>query len=841
MRVPLSWLKEYVEVTESAESVDRTLTNAGLEVKTTTYMGLPGAELVWDTQRIRLSRLLRVEPHPNADKLVLATVEYGAAAPKTVVTGAPNLYPFVGQGDLSSLALYSPLALEGAEIYDGHVAGRKKMTLKGRPLRGIYNDAMLCSEKELGISEEHDGVILMEAGPLAPPYTPGAPLQEVLGDVVFEIEIIPNIARCASMLGVAREYAALMDRPLRYPDYSVVMDGPPIAGRVTIGADRPDLNPRFVALLISGVRQTPSPYWLQYRLRLAGQRPINVVVDVSNYVMLEMGQPNHTFDYAYLRQRADQYNPAGPVHIQTRLPQPGETLVTLDGVQRNLPDYTILVTDPAGALSLGGIMGGANSEIKPDTTDVLLEAAAWNFINIRRSRDSLDLPSEASFRFSRGVHPSQALLGAKRAAELLRLLAGGTVAQGIVDHYPAPPTPTRVRLNLDYARRLSGLDLTAVEMAALLERLEFTVDVQADHMWVVTPDHRQDIEGPHDVVEEICRVYGYDRIPSTLLAEPLPQQRGNHVLELEEDIKDSLIGQGFQEIISYRLTAPEAEARLYPGESGEAPTYVTLTNPISADKRVMRRRLLATMLEVAARNSRYQERLALCEIGPIFLPQPQAQLPQESAQLALLLAGTRERPHWRAAATTTYDFFDLKGVLEALYEQLKVSVRFEPIEHPTYRRGRTAAMWAGATHLGWMGELHPAVVENLGFRGGRDWRVLAAEIELTSLIELVPAFHAYRPLSAYPAVHEDLALVVDATLPAAQVAAVLAEAGGETLRQIELFDIYTGDQVPPGKKSLAYHLTFQSFDQTLSDKDTERLRRRLLKQAEASLGAILRA
>lgn len=840
MRVPLSWLKEYVAVTESAESVTRTLTNAGLEVKTTDFIGLPGADLVWDPQRIRLSRLLRVEPHPNADKLVLATVEYGAAAPKTVVTGAPNLYPYIGQGDLSGLNLYSPLALEGAEIYDGHAAGRKKMTLKGRPLRGIYNDAMLCSEKELGISEEHEGVILMESGPLAPVYTPGAPLQDVLGDAVLEIDIIPNIARCASMVGVAREYAALMDRPLRYPDYNVVMAGPPSAGRVTIGADRPDLNPRFVALLITGVRQTPSPYWLQYRLRLAGQRPINVVVDVSNYVMLEMGQPNHTFDYAFLRQRADQYAPGGPVHIHTRLPQPGETLVTLDGTQRTLPDYTILVTDPAGALSLGGIMGGADSEIKPDTTDVLLEAAAWNFINIRRSRDSLGLPSEASFRFSRGVHPSQALLGAKRAAELLRVLAGGTVAQGIVDHYPAPPTATSVRLALDYARRLSGLDLTTTEIAALLERLEFSVAVHADHIWAVTPDHRQDIEGPHDLVEEICRVYGYDRVPSTLLADPLPQQRGNRTLELEEDIKDILLGQGFQEIISYRLTAPEAEARLYPGEAGQALAYVTLTNPISADKRAMRRRLLASVLDVAARNSRYQERLALCEIGPIFLPQPQAQLPEESTHLALLLAGTRDRPHWDDTTAATYDFFDLKGVLETLCEQLKVSVRFEPTEHPTYRRGRTAALWAGATRLGLIGELHPTVVEKLDFRSGRDWCVLAAEIELAALLPLVPDFHPYRPLSAYPAVHEDLALVVDTNLPAAQVAAVLVEAGGETLRHIELFDIYTGDQVPPGKKSLAYHLTFQSPTRTLSDKDTGRLRRLMLKQAEASLGATLR-
>lgn len=840
MRVPLSWLKEYVTVEESAETVARTLTNAGLEVKTIQTIGLPGAELVWDMERIRLSRLLRVEPHPNADKLVLATVDYGADQPKTVVTGAPNLYPYLNQGDLSSRNLFSPLALEGAEIYDGHADGRKKMILKGRPLRGIYNDAMLCSEKELGISEEHAGVILMAGGPLAPAYTPGAPLTEVLGDAVLEIDIIPNIARCASMVGVAREYAALMNRPIRYPSYDVVMQGPPIDGRVVITTDRPDLNPRFVALVIDHIEQKTSPYWLQHRLRLAGQRPINVVVDISNYIMLEMGQPNHTFDYDFLRRRADQYDPNGPVHIHTRLPHPGETLVTLDGVTRSLQPFNILVTDPLGSLSLGGVMGGADSEIKPDTRCVLLEAAAWDFIHIRRSRDSLGLPSEASFRFSRGVHPSQALLGAKRAAELLRLLAGGTVAQGIVDYYPAQPAPVVVPLSLDYAQRLSGLPLSAAEMAALLERLEFQVEIRPDSLLVGAPDHRLDIEGPHDLVEEICRVYGYERIPSQVLAEKLPPQRGNLSFEVEERIKDILTTQGLQEIISYRLTSPEAEARLFPAGVTEIPPYVSLTNPPSAERRVLRRRLLASMLEVVAANSRYQERIALAEIGPIFLPQTDEILPEESNHLALALTGARGLPHWDGTTPDTYDFFDLKGVLETLFEQLKVGVRFESAEHPTYRRGRTAAIWAGETRLGVAGELHPQVVENLNIRGGRDQAVMAAEIELNRLLPLLPPFRRYHALSAYPAVREDLALVVDATLPSAQVAAALAEAGGYLLRQIELFDIYTGDQIPAGKKSLAYHLTFQSDAKTLSDDDTARLRRAMLKQLQAKLGAELR-
>ncbi|UCC51001.1 MAG: phenylalanine--tRNA ligase subunit beta, partial [Anaerolineaceae bacterium] len=398
MLVPLSWLSDYVDIKLEVSEVDNILTNAGLEVKHILRTGIQGADLVWERDKILLGHIHKVEQHPDADRLVLASVEYGAEVLKVVVTGAPNLFPFVGKGDISGLNLYSPLALEGATLYDGHKEGRKKSKLKGRALRGIYNDAMLCSEKELGISEEHEGIIIMVADAWSPNYVAGTSVQDVLGDAVLEIDIIPNIARCASIVGVAREYAALTGQSVSYPNYDVVMEGPALDGRVTISTDEPTLNPRFVALVINGVEQKPSPYWMQHRLRLAGQRPINVVVDISNYVMLEMGQPNHTFDYDFLRQRADQYDPDGPIHIHTRLPKEGETLTTLDGVEHQLPHHAILVTDPLGNLSVGGIMGGLDSEIKPETNNVLLEAAAWNFINIRRSATELGIHTDAAFR-----------------------------------------------------------------------------------------------------------------------------------------------------------------------------------------------------------------------------------------------------------------------------------------------------------------------------------------------------------------------------------------------------------------------------------------------------------
>ena len=846
MRVPLSWLREYVDIDLSVSELAELLTNAGLEVESIDLIGLPGAALEWDRERIVLAQILKVEQHPDADRLVLATVDYGAAEPKVAVTGAPNLLPYVGRGDLSGEGLYAPYALEGATLYDGHKDGRVKAKLKGRPLRGIYNDSMLCSEKELGISDEHDGIILVTGDELRVTsaatrhYPPGTPLQEIWGDAVLEIAILPNTARATSIIGVAREVAALTGRLLRQPSYDVLMEGPPLDGRVTITTDEPELNPRFVALLIEGVQQVPSPYWMQYRLRLVGQRPINVVVDVSNYVMLEVGQPNHTFDYDVLRRRADGYDPNGPIRIHTRLPQPGETVTTLDGATRKLEPHTILVTDPAGNLSIGGIMGGRESEIGNATTRVLLEAATWNFINIRRSANALDLHSEAAYRFGRGVPPSLALLGAKRAAELLRTLAGGTVAQGIIDNYPRPTAAVVIDLDPAYVRKLSGLDLSADDIAALLGRLEFVVEPDGARLRVTAPDHRLDIEGAHDLVEEVCRLYRYDRIPSTLLADTLPPQRRNVTLEREERLRDLLAQLGLQEIWSYRLTGVGREARLLSSGPPDDRPYVTLSNPPAPDRNVMRHSVLSSVLDVAAANSRHTPRIALFEIGPVFLAAEDGPLPDERSRLAVVLTGRRQLEEWSNGEPSTVDFYDLKGILDALFAALHLLVTFEATHHPSYRPGRTARLLVGEQQIGVMGELHPGVVKGYDLRVERDQPVLAADIDLDALLSLMPDSHKYAPLLTYPPLREDVALVVDATLPAAAVEAALRAAGGALLREVALFDVYQGGQLPPGKKSLAYHLTFQAPDKTLTDADVSRQRGRILRLLEQQIGATLR-
>jgi phenylalanyl-tRNA synthetase beta chain len=851
MKVPISWLEDYVDITLPIEELAERMTLAGLEVGGVKYLGIEGADLPWDNDRILVGHILAVKPHPDADRLVLADVDYGASQIETVVTGAPNLFPYIGQ-DVSHLNLKSPFALEGVTLYDGHKSDGSKMKLKGRPIRGIMNRHMLCSEKELGISDEHEGILILD-----PDAPVGQPLVDYMGTAVLDIDLTPNLARCASIIGVAREVAALTGQPMRYPDYhDLPMHGPPIEGRVQLETTEPELNPRFCAVLIEGIEIKPSPYWMQLRLRLAGMRPINNIVDVSNYVMLEMGQPNHAFDYDVLRARADQYarssaSESGPVRIITRLAQPGERIITLDDVERRMEPFTILVTDPAGNLSIGGIMGGADSEVHPKSTNILLEAAAWNFINIRRSVKAYDLPSEAAYRFSRGVHPSQALLGALRGARLMQQVAGGTIAQGVVDYYPAPPEPVVVDLPVSEVKRILGIDLSVAEIQGILESLEFEYEMvpQAPApgtLRVTVPDHRMDIStgvvGRADLVEEIARIYGYDRIPHTQFDDVIPPQRDNLSLLQEEATRNLLVEAGLQEIITYRLTTPQREACLHP--AGTAPTgeppYVTLANPTSADRTSMRRSLVASVLEVMGSNARHQDRIWVFEIGPVFLLEEGESLPSEVRHLVIAISGPRQPEAWQGADTSAVDFYDLKGIVQSLLDGLKVEgVDFEPTEHPSYHPGRVARLQVNGDPLGVMGQLHPLVQE--AFDLSEDQPVMVAEIEFKALGRHIPEGHLVRPVPRFPAIQQDIAVVVDEATPASQVQAIILEAGGKLLADARLFDAYRGEQIGAHKKSLAYALTFQAEDRTLTDKEVAKVQSKVVKTLERELGAKLRA
>ncbi|NDJ86754.1 MAG: phenylalanine--tRNA ligase subunit beta [Chloroflexi bacterium] len=867
MKVPVSWLKEFVDIPASVtvEELSERLTIAGLEVAKIHYIGIPQSaerhgippsdHLVWDRERVLLGAIKEIKPHPDADRLVLAVVDYGGAALETVVTGAPNLFPYKDQGPLEP-PLLTPFALEGAELIDGHGDGVQRLILEERELRGIPNRCMVCSEMELGISEEHEGIMLL-------PYEqygniqPGTPLVDVLGDAVIEMELTPNLARCFSVLGVAREVAALYDLPIKEPDYSL----PPPSGTgvdelAAIEIREPELNPRFTAGLLRDVTITDSPWWLQWRLKLVGQRPINNIVDVSNYVMFEIGQPTHAFDYDILANRAGDANPV----IITRLPDAGEELTTLDGKVHKLDPSVLLVADEKGALSLAGVMGGLESEVQepdperdyPGSTTVLLEAAAWNFITIRKTMSSTKLHSEAAARFSRGVHPAMALRGLKRGLKLMVEVSGATLAPGLLDAYPAEPEPVVVDFPVDEVNRLLGFDIPKSAVADILRRLQFGIGESSNGevLQVTVPDHRLDISpgiiGRADLVEEIARVYGYDRIPNTIMGDSLPPQRTNVSLEMEERVRDLLAQAGLREVINYRFSTPQHEALLTP--EGQKPSwpereYIRLANPISAERTAMRQTLLAGLLDNAVTNMHHHPRQRFFEIGHVYYGNAD-DLPEEIRRLGILLAGPRQAAGWMGGVVAgNSDFYDLKGIVETLLAGLHIEMRhvhFAPIAHNSFHPGRVATLLIGDEPVGLLGEVHPLVREAFGLGLDLEKPVLAAELDLDRVLTMVPAEYVVQSIPTQPPAYRDIAVVVSADRRSASVEALIWGSGGELLREVRLFDVYQGDPIPEGQKSLAYALTFQSETETLTDKAVNKLQKKIIKTLEDS-GAKLRA
>lgn len=847
MDIPLSWLKDYVEIDLPLLELARHMTLAGLEVESLRLVGLPNpyreggvqqheisvSGLSWQPDKIVVGQIDEVLPHPNADRLVLCRLNDGTGE-IIVLTGAPNLFEYKGAGPLPK-PIKVAYAREGATIYDGHQPGYVLTTLKRTKIRGVESFSMVCSEKELGISDEHEGIMILDDD--APT---GMPLVDYMGDAVFGISILPNMARNANVIGVARELAAALGRPLRKPQPRLPRHGPPIAGRAFIEISDPNLNPRFVLGLVEGVTPRPSPYWVQRRLRLAGMRPINSIVDATNYAMLELGEPLHAFDYDVLVKRAGGKAPT----ISTRAARPGETLTTLDGVERKLDDFTVLVCDTAGPLSLAGVMGGLESEVTENTRNVLLEGASWNYINIRRTLMSQKLSSEAGYRFSRGVHPALAEEGVQLCLDYIAAWSGGQIAAGLVDAYPLPPADPEVSVNEQEVRRLLGIHISAGEIADLLRRLEFYCHVESDTVLAKTPPHRLDIgqgeTGVADLVEEIARIYGYDRIPATRLEDSLPLPRTDLALEFETKLRSALVRLGLQEVVNYRLTAPEDEARLLPSgsQSGEV-EYLRILNPLSPDRAVMRRSLLASVLASLEKNARLRDQLALFEIGPVFLVSEGEDLPHEPIHLAIAMTGLRLPPTWDRQETTLMDFYDLKGVLEGMLADLRIGPAvFRPASHPSFHPGKCAEAVVDGRVLGLFGELHPLVKQNFDFLTPP---VLAAEFELSAMLAQYTRYFSAENVPVFPPVLEDIAVIVDESVPAADVEAAIRQGGGKLLTGLRLFDIYRGEQIGAGKKSLAYALTYQAVDHTLTASEASQIRGRIIRRLEQGLGARLRS
>ncbi len=791
MKVPLSWLREYVSVSLRAKDLAGRLTMAGIEANVAEATGKS-----WD--KITVGQITAIEPHPNADRLRLTTIDFGQGQSK-VVCGAPN----VRVGDKV------PFAQVGAELIDGHTG--KSVQLKPAKIRGITSEGMACSEKELGISDSHEGVLVLPAD--APV---GVPLADYLGDAVLDLEVTPNRPDCLSVLGIAREVAALTGQEVRVPSTSYDEAGPEIAGRVAVEIADPDLCRRYCASLIEGIKIGPSPSWMQQRLAACGMRPINNIVDITNYVMLEYGQPLHAFDFRLI----------GGGKIVVRRARLGERLTSLDGVDRELSPEMLVIADRAIPVAIAGVMGGANSEVTEATTSVLLESANFNQVSIHRTSSGLKLRSEASMRFERGISPELTIPAIRRATQLMLQLAGGTAARGIADVYPGKVEPKVIVLNISQVKQLLGIEVGQDQVINILSSLGFACQqTSSAEIHVTVPYWRMDISQGADLVEEVARILGYAAIPMTMLSSELPRQQADPELSFREELRDLVAACGFQEVITYSLTS---RSRIAPE------SVVRVANPFSAEHEYLRTSLRPGLLSALAANQKYEESsIRLFEIGRVFLGRG-SDLPDERESLSGVISGPRGELSWLGEKGQC-DFFDAKGVVEALLAKLGVEANYEAGKVEGLHPGRVARVIVDQTEVGIVGEVHPKVSEGFDLL---PQPVAIFEIDISKLLACLKGRARYHPLSRFPRSVRDIAILVDVAVPAKQMLDIIRSV--PLVSHVRLFDLYTGKQVPAGKKSVAFRIAYQSDTRTLTDEESEAAEKEILSRLEKEVGATRR-
>jgi phenylalanyl-tRNA synthetase beta chain len=817
VKVPLRWLREFVPLPLPIGKLTARLTMSGTEVEGVEQTGAGWPGLI-------VGKIIAVEKHPNADRLQLATVDTGAGAPAHIVCGATNIA--AGQT--------VPVALPGSTVGD--------MTIERRRVRGVVSEGMLCSPRELGVSDDHAGILILDDGP-----TPGTPLAEALGDTVLDLYITPNRPDCLSIRGIAREVAALTEQPLCQGDMRVTEAGPPIDEQVRIRIDAPDLCPRYAARLVRGVTIGPSPEWLRGRLEAAGVRAVNNVVDVSNYVMLEIGQPLHTFDFGHVRGGA----------VIVRRAQAAESIRTLDNTERPLTPEMLLICDAERAIAVAGVMGGSDSEVGAGTADVLIESASFAPASIRRTSQALGLRSEASMRFERGIDPAYVRPALDRAAELIAQLTGGSVCRGVIDVYPEPEPARRLSLDLATLEKLLGAMYRPNAVERTLTALGYTLTPEGDGAWTVeVPSFRRDVSVTPDLIEDVARIRGYDEIEPTLPSSPPPATQVNPWLAFEASLRALLLELGLNETVNYPLTSKESMARLLASgqpATGAAPRAVlpslrpdglaellpraiSVRNPLSPDWTTLRLTLLDSMVRTLALNARHNDRVALFEVGRVYEPAEPGTLPRELRSLAVGLAGMDHARSWQEPVHPL-DFWSVKGVFAALFGRLAIArVQWEAGTHPALHPGRTAWLRLGDTTIGVMGEVHPVCANAYGLTG----RAYVAELDLQSLAAYTEPVVIEAP-SRYPVVEQDIAVVVSNETPAAAVTAVIRQAAGALCREVRLFDVYRSEQIGAGKQSLAFALTFQAQDRTLTVEEVNEVRETISDALAATLGASFRA
>ncbi len=803
MRVPLAWLRDHVRPELGVRELATRLAMTGTEVDRIHHHGVDALE------HFVVGRVRRAEPHPDADRLRVCTVDVGEREPATIVCGAPNVA--AGQ----AVAVARP----GAIMPDG-------TRLKAAKLRGVVSAGMICAEDELGLGGDHDGILVLEDAPAA-----GTPLADVLpiADEVLELEITPNRPDCLGVYGVAREVHAATGAPLGPPPWAEDpgSTAPLDSALAGVVVEDPDLCPRFTARVFEGVELGPSPRWLQGRLLAAGQRPINNVVDITNYAMLLTGQPLHAFDLDRVAGR----------RLTVRRARAGERLTTLDGTERTLDPDIVLIADADGPTSLGGVMGGQRSEVASTTTRVLLEVATWDGPNLNRTMAKLNVRSEAGARLEKGLAPEQALEAQAVATRLMLELTGCTLAPGTIDVGGPGPAARVIRLRDARVERLLGAPVARAEARRVLEALGFGVAAAEGGLDVRVPSFRRhDVTREADVIEEVARLSALETLPSTLpenrtlaAARLTPYQRGRRRAE------DALVGLGLSEVAGWSLTGVATLERLRAG--GLA--HLGLLNPMSEAQAILRPTIVGSLLDVAAHDVAHGTgELALFESGSVYGVGGEDGLAQEHHALAALLHGPVAPSAWRGDAAPAADFFAVKGVLEHVLATLRVPAGFRPAGDtwPFLHPGRSAAVHVGEARVGFVGEIHPAV--------GAAWdlpQVAAVfAVDLARVLAAAPAVSTYADLTSFPALRLDLAVVLPDEVPAARVLEVVRAAGGSRLVDVRVFDVYAGAQLGPGRRSLALHLEFRASDTTLSDADVAPARERVVRRLAEELGGELR-
>ncbi len=825
MKAPLSWLKKYVPVSVPVEEVARRLTMAGVEVSAIHRIGGD-----WDPSKVLVGYVVRVDRHPNADRLTLPTVELGNGETQTVVCGAPN----VAAGQKIAFAR------EGAMLFSTR-SGRVE-PLKASKIRGVESAGMVCSVLELGLGEDHEGIlVLSDDAPL------GLPLIDYLGDAVLEVDVTPNRPDCLSILGVAHEVAALTGESVTEPSPDYPEQGDPIEGRVTVEIADPSLCRRYTASLIAGVKVGPSPQWMQDALTKAGLRPINNVVDVTNYVMLEYNQPLHAFDFDAVKER----------EIVVRQARAGERLVTLDGTARTLDPPMLVIADAQDAVGLAGVMGGAGSEVTEATTAILLESANFDPVNTRRTASALRIASEAAYRFERGIRAELAPLGLRRATQLILELTGGEAAEGIVDAYPGRTDRPPVRLSRRRLKQVLGADIEMSRAEQILASLGFERDrepeglvdlietVEAgpapertDTLWVRAPYWRSDVSMEDDLVEEVARMVGYDNLPSTMMSTPTPRHERQALREVKERVRDMLAASGMHEVISYSLTSLDALRKVEALNDGVEPLMIA--NPMSSQLAYLRTSLRGGILDTLARNVRSPRdgAVRIFEIGRTYHRAAEsdgASLPSEKEVLTGVLSGRRFPVSWLADGDDM-GFFDAKGLVEMVLDGLGVQASYEPVDDPILHPGKAARVLSGGDVVGVVGEVHPRILERFDLD---DRRAAIFELDIESLGLRVPAAGArYKGGSRFPEAERDLALIVDADAPAARIRGVIER--HKLVVRSEIFDVFSGGELPAGKRSLAFRVVIQSDKGTLTTDQVNRVVGDILRQLGREFGAELR-